>query len=112
LLEIKMSRFEELHQILGEILQENPSCYWLYGQILNRLREVRPDILEGLEERGDKGYGRGGGEYYGPNSAIAHCLQDWPECVDVQYLSGRGLQIADIEVDNDAMAIYRWIGET
>jgi hypothetical protein len=30
--------------------------------------------------------------------------------VDVQYLSGRDLQIADIKADNDAMAIYRWIG--
>jgi hypothetical protein len=107
-----MPRFEEIREILGQILQESPNCYWLYDQILNRLREVRPDILEGLVERGDKGYGRGGGEYYGPDSAIAHCLRDWPGCVDVQYLSGRDLQVADIKVDKDAMAIYRWIGST
>ena len=107
-----MPRFEELRQTLGQILRESPNCYWLYGQILNRLRESHPDILKGLEERGDKGYGRGGGEYYGPESAIVHCLRDWPECVDMQYLSGRGLQIADTRTDNDAMAIYRWTGQT
>ncbi len=105
-----MPRSEELREVLGQILQQKPNCYWLYNQVLNRLREVRPDILDGLEEIGSKGYGRGGGEYYRPDSAIAHCLQDWPECVDVQYLSGLDLQIADIKVDNDAIAIYRWIG--
>ena len=107
-----MPRFEEMREILGQILQESANCYWLYDQILNRLREVSPDILEGLEKRDGKSYGQGGGEYYGPDSAIAHCLRDWPDCVDVQYLSGRDLQIAEIKADNDAMAIYRWIGQT
>jgi hypothetical protein len=105
-----MPRFEELRQILGQILQEKPNCYWLYDQILNRLRQVRPDIVEGLERRKDKSYGQGGGEYYGPQSAIAHCLRDWPECVDIQYLSGRDLKVAEIKVDDEAMAIFRWIG--
>jgi len=105
-----MPRFEELRQILGQILQENPNCYWLYDQILNRVRQVRPDIVEGLEQRKDKSYGQGGGEYYGPRSAIAHCLRDWPECVDIQYLSGRNLKISEIKVHDEAMAIYRWIG--
>ena len=105
-----MPRFEEIRQILGQILQESPNCYWLYDQILNRLREERPDILDGLEERGNKSYGRGGGEYYRPDSAISYCLTDWPECVDVQYLSGRDLQIADQKVENEAITIYRWIG--
>ena len=82
-----------------------------YDQILNRLRVVRPDILEGLEERGGKSFGQGGGEYYRPDSAIAHCLQDWPECVDVQYLFGRDLQIGEIRATNDTMGIYRWIGD-
>jgi hypothetical protein len=104
-----MPRFEELREVLGQILQEKPNCYWLYDQILNRLREVRPEILEGLEERDDKGYGRGGGEYYGPDNAITHCLQDWPDHVDVQYLSGRDLLIGDIKASDEAMAIYRWI---
>ena len=107
-----MPRFEELREILGQILQESPNCYLLYDQILNRLREERPDILEGLEERGDKGYGRGGGEYYGPDSAIAHCLRDWPECVDVQYLFGQDLRVGNIRATDDTVGIYLWIGET
>jgi hypothetical protein len=41
-----MLRFEELRQILGQIRQENPNCYWLFEQIINRLRVVRPVILE------------------------------------------------------------------
>ncbi len=105
-----MPRFEELREALGQILQENPNCYWLCDQILNRLREVCPEILEGLEKRDGRGYGEGGGEYYRPDSVIAHCLQDWPECVDVQYLLGRNLQISDTRATDEAMVIYRWIG--
>jgi hypothetical protein len=40
LLEIKMPRFEELRQILGQILQESPNCYCLYDQILNQLNGI------------------------------------------------------------------------
>jgi hypothetical protein len=105
-----MPRFEELREALGQILQESPNCYLLCDQILNRLRQRYPEILEGLEEREGKSYGKGGGEYYRPGSAIAHCLRDWPECVDVQYLSGRDLQIGNTRATDEAMAIYRWIG--
>jgi hypothetical protein len=107
-----MPRFEELRDTLGQILQESPNCYWLCYQILNRLREVCPEILEGLEKRGGRGYGEGGGDYYRPDSAIAHCLRDWPECVDVQYLLGRDLQVGETRATDEAMAIYRWIGRT
>ena len=103
-----MPRFEQLRDVLGKILQERPNCYWLYDQILNRLRQVRPDILEEMEKMGSKGYGRGGGEYYRPDNAIAHCLHDWPECVDIQYLSGQDLQIGSIKVSEKAITIYRW----
>ena len=105
-----MARFEEFREALGQILQESPNCYWLSYQIVNRLREQNPEILEGLEKKYGTGYGRGGGDYYRPDSAIAHCLQDWPECVDVQYLFGRDLQIGDIRVPDETVAVYRWIG--
>jgi hypothetical protein len=107
-----MPRFEELRDVLGPILQERPNCYWLCYQVLNRLRERHPDVLEVLEERYGTGYGEGGGWPYRPDSAIAQCLADWPECVDVQYLFGRDLQIGDIRASDDAMGIYRWIGQT
>jgi len=105
-----MARFEEFREALGQILQESPNCYWLSYQIVNRLRERNPEILEVLEEKYSTSYGRGGGDYYRPGSAIAHCLQDWPECVDVQYLFGRDLQIGDIRVPDETVAVYRWIG--
>jgi hypothetical protein len=105
-----MPRFEEFREALGQILQESPNCYWLSYQIINRLRERNPEILEVLEKKYSTSYGRGGGDYYRPDSAIAHCLQDWPECVDVQYLFGRDLQIGNIRATDDLMAIYRWIG--
>jgi hypothetical protein len=104
-----MPRFEELREVLGQILQERPNCYWLCYQILNRLRELHPEILEELEKRYGTGYGQGGGAPYRPDSAIAHCLRDWPECVDVQCLFGRDLQIGDIRASDDVMVVYRWI---
>jgi len=104
-----MPRFEELREVLGQILQERPNCYWLCYQVLNRLRELHPEILDRLEETYGTGYGRGGGAPYRPDSAIAQCLSDWPECVDVQYLFGRDLQIGDIIATDDTMGIYRWI---
>jgi len=107
-----MPRFEELREALGQILQERPNCYWLCYQILNRLRERNPEILERLEQKYGMGYGRGGGDYYRPDSAIAHCLQDWPEGVDVQYLFGQDLRVGNIRATDDTMGIYRWIGET
>jgi len=105
-----MPRFDELREDLGQILQERPNCYWLCYQILNRLRERNPEILEVLEEKYSTAYGRGGGDYYSTDSAIEHCLQDWPECVEVQYLLGRDLQIGDARASEEATAIYRWIG--
>ena len=96
--------------MLGQILQESPNCYWLCYQILNRLRELHPEILDGLEARYGTGYGRDGGAPYRPDSAIAQSLSDWPECVDVQYLFGRDLQIGTIRATADTMGIYRWIG--
>lgn len=105
-----MPRFEELRDVLGQILQERPNCYWLCYQIMNRLRELQPEVLDGLEGRYGSGYGIGGGAYYRPDNAIAQCLADWPECVDVQYVFGRDLQIGNIRASNDAMGIYRWIG--
>jgi len=53
LLEIKMPRFEELRQILEQILQESPNCYWLYDQILNRLNGITntPFILANSSSR-------------------------------------------------------------
>ena len=105
-----MPRFDELRDVLGKILQERPNCYWLCYQILKRLRELYPEIVEGLEERCETGYSRGGGTFYRPDNAIAHCLQDWPECVDVQYLFGRDIQVGDIRVPDEAVAVYRWIG--
>ncbi len=104
-----MPRFEEFREALGQILQERPNCYWLSHQIVNQLRERNPEILEGLEKKYSTSYGRGGGDYYSTSSAIAHCLQDWPECVDVQYLFGRDLRIGNIKATDDLMGIYRWI---
>lgn len=106
-----MPRFEELRDVLGQILQERPDCYWLCYQILTRLRELHPEILEDLERRYGTGYGKGGGAHYRPDSAIANCLQDWPESVDVQYLLGRQLQVGHIRASDDPMGIYRWRGE-
>ena len=105
-----MPRFEEFHEALGQILQEMPNCYWLPYQIVKLLRERNPEILEVLEGKYSTSYGRGGGEYYSTDSAIAHCLQDWPERVEVQYLLGRDLQIGDVKAGDEAITIYRWIG--
>jgi len=105
-----MPRFEELRDVLGQILQERPNCYWLCSQILNRLRELRPEIIEGLEKTDATGYSRGGGTYYRPDNAIAHCLCDWPECVDVQYLFGQDVQVGGVKAADEAIAVYRWIG--
>jgi len=104
-----MPRFEELREVLGQILKERPNCYWLCYQILIRLREKHPGILDGLEKRYGTGYGQGGGSPYRPDSAIAQCLGDWPECVDVKYLYGWKLQIGDIKATDVIMGIYRWI---
>jgi hypothetical protein len=105
-----MARFEELRNVLRQILQERPNCYWLSSQILNRLRELRPEIVEGLEKRDATGYSRGGGTFYRPDNAIAHCLSDWPECVDVQYLFGQDVQVGGTRATDEAIAVYRWIG--
>ncbi len=105
-----MARFEEFRQALGQILQERPNCYWLGYQIVEMLRERNPEILEVLEKKFATSYGRGGGDYYRSDIAIAHCLQDWPECVEVQYLLGRDLQIGDVKASEEAITIYRWIG--
>ncbi|UCC22539.1 MAG: hypothetical protein JSW23_00230 [Planctomycetota bacterium] len=105
-----MARFEEFREALGQILQERPNCYWLGYQIVEVLRERNPEILGVLEKKFATSYGRGGGDYYSTDSAIAHCLQDWPECVDVQYLLGRELQIGDVKASDEVIAIYRWIG--
>jgi len=102
-----MPRFEELREALSQILQERQNCYWLCYQILNRLRERNPEILEDLERTYGTGYGRGGGSPYRPDSAIAHCPQDWPEFVEVRYLLGRDLRIGYIMASDDVMGIYR-----
>ena len=104
-----MPRFEELRDVLGQILQERPNCYCFSSQILNRLRELRPEIIEGLEKTDATGYSRGGGTYYRPDNAIAHCLCDWPECVDVQYLFGQDVQVGGVKTSDEAIAVYRWI---
>jgi len=105
-----MPRFQNLRQSVGEIVQEDRECYWLCYQILRKLRERHPNVLQDLESQYGSGYGRGGGAHYRPDSAIAACLQDWSEHIDVQYLSGKNLQIADIEASGERMGIYRWIG--
>ena len=74
-----------------------------------RLGEGNPDVLRALENDYGTGYGKGGGAPYRPDSAIAACLQDWPEHVEVQYLLGRDRHIADIEATDGRMEIYRWI---
>ena len=107
-----MPRFQNLRQPLGKILQEDSECCWLCYQILRRLGDRNPDVLQNLENQYGSGYGRGGGAHYRPDSAISQCLQDWAECVDVQYLSGKNLQIANIEASGERMGIYRWIGPT
>ena len=107
-----MPKFEELRDVLGEILRERPDCYWLCYQILRRLEEVHPDVLERLREKYGTGHGQGGGAYYRPDSAIANCLSDWRECVDVQYLLGRNLQVGNARATDDLMGIYRWTGQT
>lgn len=106
-----MPRFEHLRQQLGEILQADSECYWLCYQILLRLGERSPEVLQDLENQYGSGYGRGGGAHYRPDNAIAACLQDWPEHIDVQYLSGKNLRIANIEASGERMGIYRWIGD-
>jgi len=78
--------------------------------MLGRLGERSPDVLQNLENQYGSGYGGGGGAHYRPDSAISQCLQDWPESIDVQYLSGENLQIANIEDSGERMGIYRWIG--
>ena len=105
-----MPRFEEFREALAQILQERPNSYWLPYQIVALLRERNPEILEVLEKKFATSYSQGGGDYYSTDSAIAHCLQDWPECVDVQYLLGRDLQIGDVKANDEAITIYRWIG--
>jgi len=104
-----MPRLEHIRQPLGEILQEDRQCYWLCYQILHRLGDRYPDVLRALEDEYGSGYGRGGGAHYRPDSAIAACLQDWPEHIDVQYLLGRNLQIANIVATGERMGIYRWV---
>jgi hypothetical protein len=102
-----MPRFEEFREALAQILQERPNSYWLPYQIVALLRERNPEILEVLEKKFATSYGQGGGDYYSTDSAIAHCLQDWPECVDVQYLLGRDLQIGDVKANDEVITIYR-----
>lgn len=105
-----MPRFEYLREPLGQILREDTNCYWLCYQILNRLRERHPDILESLENQyPGQGYGQGGGAHYRPDNAIAQCLTDWRECVDLKYLRGDDLQIGNIRATDEGMGIYRWI---
>ena len=105
-----MPRFEELREHLGPILREHPDCYWLCYQILNRLRELAPEVLEQLEGLYGTGYGQGGGAHFRPDSAIAQCLVDWRECVDVQRLLGKDLSVGDIHASYYWMSIYRWTG--
>jgi len=105
-----MPRFEELRQPLSEILQEDPNSYWLAYRILNRLRVLFPEVLRDLEEQYGTGYGVGGGHPYRPDSAIAHCLIDWPECVETRMLRGNSLRIGEITATDERMGIYRWIG--
>jgi len=105
-----MPRFEELRQPLAEILTEDTGSYWLAYQILERLRIRFPEVLRGLENRYGKGYGVGGGHPFRPDSAIAFCLIDWPECVETRMLRGNGLRIGEIIATDDRMGIYHWIG--
>jgi hypothetical protein len=105
-----MPRFEELRQPLATILQEDTNSYWLAYQILNRLRERFPEILQRLEEQYGTGYGVGGGHPFRPDNAIAFCLADWPECIDTQFLRGNDLNIGNIIATGNQMGIYRWIG--
>lgn len=107
-----MPRFEELRERLAEILQEDTDSYWLAYQILNHLRNRFPDVLKQLEARYGTGYGEGGGHQYRPDSAIAACLVDWPECVNTRMLRGNDLYVGDIKATGTTMGIYRWIGPT
>jgi len=105
-----MPRFEQLRQPMATILQEDRNSYWLAYQILNRLRERFPEVLRRLEDQYGTGYGEGGGCNFRPDSAIALCLVDWPECVDTRMLRGNDLYIGDIKATDSQMGIYRWIG--
>ena len=103
-----MPRFEWLRQDLAQILQEDMDSYWLCYQILNRLREVNQASLDTLEQEYGTGYGLGGGAHFRPDSAIAACLLDWPEHVEVRYLRGKDLSIGDIQGTGERMGLYRW----
>ena len=105
-----MPRFEELRECLGQILREDTNSYWLAYQVLNRLREGFPEVLRQLEAQYGTGYGEGGGHNFRPDSAIALCFVDWPECVETRMLRGNDLRIGDIRATDSQMGIYRWIG--
>jgi hypothetical protein len=104
-----MPQFEQLRQPLAAILQEDTNSYWLAYQILNRMRKRFPEVLQQLEEQYGTGYGVGGGHNFRPDSAIALCLRNWPECVHTLMLRGNDLRIGDIRATDDQMGIYRWI---
>jgi hypothetical protein len=107
-----MPRYEWLRPHLQEILQEHPDRYWLSYQIVNRLREVHPEILNRLEHDHGIGQGKGGGEpegaHFRPDSAVSLCLSDWGHSVDVQYLHGKGLKVGGASAAANRMGIFRW----
>jgi hypothetical protein len=105
-----MPRFEHLREPLSAILQEDTNSYWIVYQILNRLRQIYPEILQQLEVQYGTGYGDGGGHNFRPDSAISFCLIDWPECVETRMICGNDLYIGNIKATGTQMGIYRWIG--
>jgi hypothetical protein len=111
--------FNEVENLILDILQNNNGRYLFPYQIFTRLQEIDPALGQRIRneypvQTGNNPMGEGAGIYYSPASFISHALnhlftsQNYNE-LDKRWFDSNGLKIDGIVPGNkESTSIWAW----
>ena len=110
--------FNEIEDLVVDILEKARGRYMLPYQIFLRLKKLNPDLGEKIENTypalpGRKAMGKDAGTYYSPASFVAHALDHFskttrPE-IDKQWFDSSDIEIEGIIPGNkEETSIWAW----